>query len=87
MKVNESNYETLEKASKITGTDYEIRWFDAENIDGYVDEETMLYIIDDLMCEIDRLQEEIEDMEQDIKDNYRPIPVAEQVGISDGDFI
>ena len=87
MKVDESNYETLEKASKMTGTDYEIKWFDAENIDGYIDGETMLCMIEDLIYEIDRLQEEIEDIEQDIKDNYRHIPEAEQVGISDGDFI
>lgn len=87
MKVDESNFETLDKVSKITGGEYEIKWFDAENLDGYIDEYTMLYMIEDLIYEIDRLQEEIEDMEQDIHDNYRPIPMAEQVGVSDGDFI
>ena len=87
MRVDESNFETLDKASKITGTDYEIKWFDAKDIDGYIDGDTMLCIIEDLMYEIDRLQEEIEDMEQDIHDNYKPIPIAEQVGISDGDFL
>lgn len=87
MKIDESNYEILEKASKMTGTDYEIRWFDAENIDGYIEIETLINIIEDLICEVDRLQEEIEDIEQDKQDNYRPIPVAEQVGISDRDFI
>lgn len=87
MRVDESNYEILEKASKITGTDYEIKWFDAENIIGSIDAENLISIVDDLTYEIDRLQEEIEDMEQDIQDNYKPIPVAEQVGISDKDFI
>lgn len=87
MKVDESNFSILEKASKITSTDYEIKWFDAENIDGYIDVETLIYIIEDLICEVDRLQEELEDMEQDMQDNYKPIPLAEQVGISDRDFI
>ena len=87
MIVNESNFETLERASKMTSTDYEIKWFDAENIDGYIDTENLMSIIEDLICEVDRLQEEIEDMEQNIQDNYKPIPVAEQVGISDKDFI
>ena len=87
MIVNENNFETLEKASKMTGTDYEIKWFDAENIKGYIDSETLLSMVEDLIIEVDRLQEELEDMEQDIQDNYKPILVAEQVGISDSDFI
>lgn len=38
-------------------------------------------------AEVNHLEEKIEDIEQDMRDNYRPIPVAEQVGISDRDFI
>lgn len=87
MKVDESTFETLERVSKITFTDYEIKWFDAENIDGYISSDSLFSMVEDLIYEIDRLQEEIEDMEQDIHDNYRPIPMAEQVGISDKDFI
>ena len=45
----------------------------------------------DKLCELDdeieHLEEKIKDIEQDIEDNYRPIPYAEQVGISDKDFI
>lgn len=87
MIVNESNFEILDKASKITLTDYDIKWFDAENINGYIDTDSLIAIIEDLICEVDHLEEKIEDMEQDIQDNYRPIPVAEQVDISDRDFI
>ena len=57
--------------------------------------------LDDLLDEIDRLQnnlddaeakiteleDHIEELEQQIEDNYRPIPVAEQYGISDKDLI
>ena len=53
-----------------------------------------LVSIDDLLnkiCELDdeieHLEEEKRNLEQDIEDNYKPIPVAEQVGISDKDFI
>ena len=35
----------------------------------------------------DMSYEELERLEQDLKDNYRPIPVSEQYGISDRDFI
>lgn len=87
MRINEGNFDILDKASNITGTDYNIRWFDAENISGYIDDDDLVSMIEDLVCEIDRLEEKIEDMEQDIKDNYRRIPIAEQVGVSDRDFI
>lgn len=87
MRVDESNFETLKRASDITLTDYDIKWFDAENIDGYIDADNIISMIEDLIYEIGCLKEKIEDREQDIKDNYRRIPTAEQVGISNKDFI
>ena len=87
MLVNESNFETLEKASKITGVDYDIKWYDAEDIKGYIYEYNLLTIIEDLTVEINRLEETIEDIETDKRDNYRPISQAEQIGINDKDFI
>lgn len=87
MKVDESNYEILKKVSEITLTDYEIKWFNAENIDGYIESDNLFYMIEDLLYELNHLEEEFEDLKQDIQDNYKPIPVAEQVGISDKDFM
>lgn len=87
MRIDESNYSTIKRASDLTLTDYDIIWKDAENIDGYICSETMLGIIEDLISEIDRLEEKIKDIESDIRDNYKRIPVEEQVGISDRDFI
>jgi len=43
--------------------------------------------IDELIADKEHLEEEIKNLKQDIEDNYRPIPVAEQAGISDRDFI
>lgn len=43
--------------------------------------------IEDLDSEVERLKEKYEDLEKDLEDNYRPIPISEQVGISDKDFI
>lgn len=87
MKIDEDNYWILQRASKITGTNYGIKWFDAENIDGYIDTQDICPIIEDLIMEVDRLQEELDDLQDDLKDNYRPLSVSEQVGISDKDFI
>lgn len=47
----------------------------------------LIGVIEDLDGEIETLNETIDDLKQDIEDNYRPIPYAEQVGISDRDFI
>ena len=87
MLVDENNYDVFEKANKITLSNYEIKWFNKDNHDGYIEEETLLYIIEDLICEAEHWKEQYEDLEQDLQDNYRPIPYAEQVGISDKDCI
>lgn len=87
MKVDETNFDILDRVSKMTLTDYEIKWFDKKNIDGYIPAENLLSMIEDLLCEIDRLEEEIEDIKQDLEDNYRPIPYEEQIGFSITDFI
>ena len=42
--------------------------------------------IENLGNEIETLKEEIKDLKQDMEDNYRPIPYAEQVGVSGRDF-
>lgn len=42
---------------------------------------------DELKAEIEHLEEEIKNLIQDRDENYRPIPIGEQVGISDYDFI
>lgn len=47
----------------------------------------LMDIIDDLVSDYDYLKEEFEEFKRDVEDNYRPIPVSEQVGISDNDFI
>ena len=83
MKVDESNYETLKRVSDITMTDYEIVWKDAENIEGYIDTDGLLAMIEDLICEVDRLKEEIDDLNQ--PNDYDPeieIPQIHGKGIS-----
>lgn len=43
-------------------------------------------LIEDLISKIEHLKEELESLEQNIQENYKPIPVSEQCGISDRDF-
>ena len=87
MKIDESNFSTIKTVSDKTGTEYDIKWYDAENIDGYVETETILCMFEDLIYEIDKLEERLDDLIEDIRDNYKKVPVSEQVDISDRDFI
>ena len=48
--------------------------------------EQLLSKIEDLDDDNEYLEDKIKDMEQDIEDNYRRIPYAEQVDISDAYF-
>ena len=79
MKVNESNYDILKRVEDITNTDYEIKWFDAENIDGYIESDSLISMIEDLIGKVENLEEEIEDIKSDRDSNYRPVSVAEQI--------
>ena len=53
----------------------------------FVSIETLLATIEDLDGEVENWKEEYEDLEEDLRENYKPIPYAEQVCVSDRDFI
>lgn len=76
----EIDKELKTKIENITGVDYEFK-------DNFLPSENIVSIFEDLIYEIDRLEEKYEDLEKDLEENYRPIPVSEQYGISDRDFI
>lgn len=86
MKIYKDLYERIKK---ITLTDYKAE-YTKDPDDDYVwilSESVMNDILDNLVYELDHQIEMYEDLKQDIEDNYRKIPVSEQVGISDKDFI
>lgn len=89
MKISEDNYETIKNAEEITGVDSGIRWFDAENIEGYIDAQDLLAIISDLIVEYHRKEEELEDKENYCKEWHQEKKVDwyDQYGISKQDFV
>lgn len=87
MKVDESNFETLDEVQKITGTDYDIKWSDSQNIEGFVFCDQLFSMIEDLICEIHTRDETIEDLKEDMRDNFTRNSVSSQCGVSDRDFI
>lgn len=60
--------------------DYEIEPFE-------MIEDDVISLLEDLVGKYRTLEEELENTKQDLEDNYRPVPISEQVGISDRDFI
>ena len=78
--LDEEDKKILEKVQKITVTDYEEKG-------EYIPVENFICIIEDLLMEIDSLQEKYDDLVEDMEQNYRPISLREQVGISDIDFL
>lgn len=66
---------------------------DIEKIVGYkissfeMEEDDVISLIEDLVSEYENLKEEYENLQKDLEDNYKPISVAEQYGVSDRDFI
>ena len=79
-KLDGKELETINKVSALTYTDYEV-------LGNFVPVESMYSMIEDLLDEIEHQQARYKDLEKDIEDNYKPISYAEQVGVSDRDFI
>lgn len=63
-----------------------------EKIIGYIinplnmNEDDLIELLEDVVNEYERLQEEYEDYKRNVEDNYKPIPVSEQYGISEREF-
>ena len=78
--LNEKELKIFKEIEEKTNTNYEI-----EN--NLLPLENVMGIVEYLLSEINSLNKKLEDLENDIRENYKPIPVAEQYGISDEDFI
>ena len=66
---------------------------DLEEIVGYkivpmtLEEDDVISLLENLVGKYRTLEEKLENTKQDLEDNYRPVPISEQVGISDRDFM
>ena len=67
---------------KVTG--YEKYFIDKKELYTIVE---VLNRLEDLYLDNEVLEEELEDLKRDIEDNYKPVPLSEQVGIDYREFI
>lgn len=79
-RLTSDEYEMIKKIERITLSDYEL-------LGDFVPSDSLMIIIEDLYVELEKEREKNADLRQDREDNYRPISIAEQVGISDRDFV
>lgn len=88
MKITEDNYDVLKEVQEITTTDYDIRWSNAEEIEGYIEADEMLTMMKDLLIEYHLLQERKEDQEEYCKEYHQPrkINYYEEYGINEREF-
>ena len=76
------NKELLEKIENITFTNYEsYEVVGGKDGEVYVRGDVIEPMLSDLLVEIGGLKEKIEDIIRDREDNYRPVPIADQVEI------
>ena len=71
-RLDDEGIQIINKAREITWTEYEMNG-------DYINVADYKYIIADLITEIEHIKEEYEDFKKDVEDNYRHIPVEEQV--------
>lgn len=73
MKVDEKVNYILEEAYKLTGTDYNVYWRDHDEIDGFVEPEDVMKLLEDLVEQYKVLEEMHEDLKKDVEEHYQRI--------------
>lgn len=79
VEINDSDIQYLEKTEKLLGTDYERKG-------NYIELDSLICMIRDLLWEIDNLEEKVEYTESYYQDNYEPVSPYKMYGISENDF-
>ena len=69
-KLSDDEKEIIKKVQERTITEYDIQ-------NDFINVQHIMYIVEDLLNEIDRLEEEKEEIIQERDDNYRPLSYEE----------
>ena len=79
VEIDNDYLEYLERTENKLGTDYERKG-------NYIELNSLLCMIRDLLWEIDNLEEKLEDTESYYRDNYEPVSPYKMYGVSESDF-
>ena len=75
-RLDEYEQKLIKKVQERTITDYEVKG-------EFVPVDSFISMLEDLLAEVDRLEEEKEDFEKNVEENYRRVPIEEQIGYSE----
>jgi hypothetical protein len=80
--LNDNELKRIKKVEEVTGTDAEI-------IGKFIPVDSLLSILDDLLCEYNHKIEELEDLQNDLNEHYtlKRVDEYEEYGVSQNDFI
>lgn len=77
MKVDERVNLILEKAYNITGTDYKVYWRNPDEFDGWVNDEDVMKLLEDIVYQYEVLEEIHEDYKNEVDEYYERKQVYE----------
>lgn len=90
MRINEEKYTVLDRAERLLFSHYDGWNVKDDEMTGYVDDDSIIDIVDDLCSEIDRLNEVIDEQkeyyENIINDYYKPKSAYEVYGVNEDVF-
>lgn len=70
MKVDERVNLILEKAYNITGTDYNVYWKNHDEFDGWVNDDDVMKLLEDIVYQYEVLEETHEDFKNEVDEYY-----------------
>lgn len=73
----ELSKDLLKKISEVVGHD----------INNPLTSDDIIYILESMSYELDKVQKDLDDLEADLRDNYRPISYKEQIGYNEKDYV
>ena len=76
IKLEDYDVRLLDRVSNKLSLKIDVKEIDDEF---YIKNDDLLSVIDELYDRVGYLEEQIEDIEQDRDDNYRPIPIEQQI--------
>lgn len=76
MKLDDYDLKILDEVEEIIGSNLEIKKYPEKN-EGYIEHDSLICGIEELIGTIKSLKEQYEDLERDLEDNYKPITKEE----------
>ena len=86
MRIDEYNFEIIQRAYDITGIPDKIYWRDAENIDGYIDTSDVIDLLDGVIDKYNGKRDELQELIDYIDNKKEKYDPYYEYGVNERDF-